>query len=185
MDTIIQNNKMEEFTNETINTIALPKFEETTLTKLHPDYKKIVFFNLGLVFLVLAIIAGSGLYFIEEAIGYWLPVTIAYVIIALMSVVICLISLKNRGFAFRNHDVIYRSGAIAVETTIIPYNRVQHVTMHEGILSRKFGLASIEIFTAGGINSDIKVPGIEKDHAEKIKQLLVGKILKEESTYAE
>jgi membrane protein YdbS with pleckstrin-like domain len=81
--------------------------------------------------------------------------------------------------------VIYRSGAIAIETTIIPYNRVQHVTMHEGILSRKFGLATVEIFTAGGINSDIKVPGIEKEHAEKIKQLLVGKILKQDSTDAE
>lgn len=176
---------MEQFTNETIDTISLPKFEETTLTRLHPDYKKIVFFNLGLVFLIIAVIAGLGIYFIEGAKEYWLPVTVGYTIIAMLSIVIFMISLKNRGFAFRNHDVIYRSGAIAIETTIIPYNRVQHVTMHEGILSRKFGLATVEIFTAGGINSDIKVPGIEKEHAEKIKQLLVGKILKEDTTNAE
>lgn len=185
MDTIIQNNLMEQFTNDTIDTVSLPKFEETALTKLHPDYKKIVFFNLGLVFLIIAVITGLGLYFIEGAKEHWLPVAIGYIIIAALSVVIFMVSLKNRGFAFRNHDVIYRSGAIAIETTIIPYNRVQHVTMHEGILSRKFGLATIEIFTAGGLNSDIKVPGIEKEHAEKIKQLLVGKILKQDSTDAE
>ena len=185
MDTIIQNNKMEQFTNETIDTATLPKFEETTLTKLHHDYKKIVFFNLGLIFIIIAIIAGVGFYFIEETKDYWLPIVLGYMLIAVISVVISVISLKNKGFAFRGHDVIYRSGAIAIETTIIPYNRVQHVTMHEGILSRKFGLATIEIFTAGGINSDIRVPGIEKEHAEKIKQLLVGKILKQDTTDAE
>jgi membrane protein YdbS with pleckstrin-like domain len=176
---------MEQFTNETIDTAALPKFEEIHLTPIQKAYKKILLFNLIVVFLIIAVAAGLGLYFITETREYWLPVVIAYVIITALTVLISLISFRNKGFAFRNHDVIYRSGAIAIETTIIPYNRVQHVTLHEGILSRKLGLATIEIFTAGGINSDIKVPGIEKNHAEKIKQLLVGKILKEETTDGE
>jgi membrane protein YdbS with pleckstrin-like domain len=37
-------------------------------------------------------------------------------------------------------------------------------------------LAKVEIFTAGGSSSDIEIPGIEKEHAEKIKQLVMGKI---------
>jgi hypothetical protein len=37
-------------------------------------------------------------------------------------------------------------------------------------------LAKVEIFTAGGGTSDIEIPGIEKEQAEKIKQLLMGKI---------
>lgn len=185
MDTINPKDVMEQFSNETINTAVLPKFEETQLTLIHKDYKKILFFNLGIVFFIIAVLAGLALYFIEEAIEYWLPVAIVYVIVTTFTVVVSLISFRNKGFAFRTHDVIYRSGAIAIETTIIPYNRVQHVTLHEGILSRKFGLATVEIFTAGGINSDIKIPGIEKEHAEKIKQLLVGKILKQEVTDGE
>jgi len=40
-------------------------------------------------------------------------------------------------------------------------------------------LAKIEIFTAGGDSSDIEIPGIEKQQAENIKQLLMGKIQKE------
>jgi membrane protein YdbS with pleckstrin-like domain len=185
MDTLIPKTTMEQFSNETIDTAALPKFEETQLTPLHRDYKKILFFNIGLVFFTIAVAAGLAIYFVEGTKDYWLPIVIGYIIIAAVTIIVTLISFRNKGFAFRNHDVIYRSGAIVLETTIIPYNRVQHVTLHEGILSRRLGLATIEIFTAGGINSDITVPGIEKEHAEKIKQLLVGKILKQDSTDGE
>jgi membrane protein YdbS with pleckstrin-like domain len=185
MDTIIPKTTMEQFSNETIDTAALPKFEETQLTPLHKDYKKILFFNIGLIFFILAVVAGSAIYFVEGTKDYWLPIVIGYLIIVTLTVVVTLISFRNKGFAFRSHDVIYRSGAIVLETTIIPYNRVQHVTLHEGILSRRFGLATIEIFTAGGINSDISIPGIDKEHAEKIKQLLVGKILKQDVTDGE
>ena len=85
---------------------------------------------------------------------------------------------KN-GFAFRQHDVLFRRGVIATNTIVIPYNRIQHVSLHEGIVSRFFGLAKIEIFTAGGSSSDIEIPGILKEEAENIKQLLMGKIQKE------
>ena len=62
---------------------------------------------------------------------------------------------------------------------VIPYNRVQHVALHEGLIARFFGLAKVEIFTAGGVSSDIEIPGIAKEEAENIKQLLMGKIQKQ------
>ena len=89
------------------------------------------------------------------------------------------ISFKKKGFAFRTHDVLFRHGIIATNTIIIPYNRVQHVALHEGFISRYFGLAKIEVFTAGGSASDIEIPGIKKEQAENIKQLLMGKIQKQ------
>ena len=47
------------------------------------------------------------------------------------------------------------------------------------LMARYFGLATIQIFTAGGRSSDIEVPGIRKEEAENIKQLLMGKIQKQ------
>lgn len=172
---------MENFTNETIDTASLPKFEEVELTPLHPSYMNVVRFNIATAFGIVAIVAGLGFYFIEELQPYWLPVAIAYTVILLLTMLIATIRFKNSGFAFRRHDVIYRNGAIALTTTIIPYNRVQHVAIEEGWLSRKLGLAEVDIFTAGGQKSDIQIPGIKKEQAEKIKQLLMGKILKEET----
>ncbi|MNL51009.1 Bacterial membrane flanked domain protein [compost metagenome] len=90
-----------------------------------------------------------------------------------------MIGFRKKGFAFRDHDVLFRYGIVATNTTIIPYNRIQHVSLHEGWVSRYFGLATIEIFTAGGSSSDLEIPGLKKEQAENIKQLLMGKIQKQ------
>ena len=164
------------FSNEIIDTLALPQFEDVQLTPLHPSYLKVIWFNIALVFGIMAIAAGAGFYFISELQPYRLVISGAYIFVVILTIVINVINFKTRGFAFREHDVIYRSGAISVSTTIIPYNRVQHVAIHEGPVARWLGLATIEVFTAGGVGGDIKIPGLEKIHAAAIKQLVVGKI---------
>lgn len=170
------------FINDAIDTAHLPKFEDVVLTPLHGSYLKIIGFNIALVFGVIAIAAGLSFYFLEELQPYRITISIVYIVVVLFTIFISVLSFRNRGFAFRTHDVIYRSGAIATTTTIIPYNRVQHVAVHEGLISRRLGLAAVEVFTAGGNNSDIQIPGIEKDHAEKIKHLLMGKIVNQQVT---
>jgi hypothetical protein len=75
--------------------------------------------------------------------------------------------------------VVFRNGVVSLETMIIPYNRVQHVALQEGFISRYLGLATVQVFTAGGNSSDLEIPGILKAEAEDIKQLLMGKIQKE------
>jgi membrane protein YdbS with pleckstrin-like domain len=170
---------MEDFTNETIDTTLLPKFEEVQFSLLHPDYWKVILVGLGFFFLLIAIGAGFLLYFNEELSFFIYELSSAYVILLLLVVLMSRLSFKKKGFAFRNHDVLFRHGIIATNILVIPYNRVQHVAMHEGLLSRFFGLAKIEIFTAGGSSSDIQIPGIAKEQAENIKQLLMGKIQKQ------
>lgn len=165
------------FTNGVIETASLPDFEDVQLTPLHNLYWKVILFNLCIFFISFGAICGALIYFIQEVRPYWYIFLITYLIIASISFIVNRTNFKNSGFAFRAHDVIYRNGAIALTTTIIPYNRVQHAAMHEGFIARKLGLATVEIFTAGGLSSDIKIPGIEKQHAENIKQLLMGKIL--------
>ena len=164
------------FSNEIIDTLALPQFEDVQLTPLHPSYLNVIWFNIALVFGIMAIAAGVGFYFINELQPYRLAVSGAYIFAVILTIVINVINFKTRGFAFREHDVIYRSGAISISTTIIPYNRVQHVAIHEGPVARWLGLATIEVFTAGGVGGDIKIPGLEKIHAAAIKQLVTGKI---------
>ncbi len=164
------------FSNESIDTLQLPQFEEAELTPIHPSYLTVIWVNIALVFGTIAIIAGVGFYFIEELQPLWGTITIGYIAVLLITIVVQVVSFKNKAFAFRTHDVIYRSGAIATTTTIIPYNRIQHVAQHEGPVARWLGLAAIEVFTAGGVGGDIKIPGLEKVHAAAIKQLVIGKI---------
>lgn len=170
---------MEDFTNETIDTTQLPKYEEVEFSVLHPEYWKVILISNAVFFLIIGIGVGVVLYFNEVLKSFILQLSIVYVVLLLIVIFFSRLSFKKKGFAFRNHDVLFRYGIIATNTLVIPYNRVQHVALHEGLISRLFGLAKVEIFTAGGSSSDIMIPGIEKEQAENIKQLLMGKIQKQ------
>lgn len=170
---------MENFTNDLIDTTQLPQFETVTYTPLHPNYWKVTLINLVIMLIILwSILIANMIYNDEFAVYKWHPIAIGAIITVLIFLFSRLAFLK-KGFAFRQHDVLFRRGVIATNIIVIPYNRIQHVASHEGILSRYFGLSKIEIFTAGASSSDIGIPGIEKEHAESIKQLLMGKIQKQ------
>ncbi len=170
---------MDNFTNETIDTANLPRFEEVRMTPLHSSYWKVVLINYAIFFLTVGIALACGVVFSGEIAEYKAALTILYIALIVLCLFFSRLGFRKKGFAFRQHDVLFRHGIIATSTIVIPYNRVQHVAMHEGLISRAFGLARIDVFTAGGKESDIEIPGIAKSQAEDIKQLLMGKIQKQ------
>ncbi len=172
---------MEIFTNDIIDTQNLPKLESVPFTALNSKYGIVIACNLAMIIGVLS----GGLFVLAElepdifSNRIWFIIGVLTPLSLLFIVCFAIIGFKKKGFAFREHDVVYRSGIIATNTIVIPYNRVQHVALHEGFVSRFLGLAKVQVFTAGGSASDIEIPGIEKEQAENIKQLLMGKIQKQ------
>jgi hypothetical protein len=170
---------MENFTNATIDTTILPKFEAVVFSKLHNAYWKIILIQIAIIFLFVIVAYALFINNAEEIIPFKIEMSVVILVVFALIVLFSRIGFNKKGFAFRQHDVLFRHGVIATNTLVIPYNRIQHVALHEGVISRFYGLAKIEIFTAGGNSSDIEIPGIEKEQAENIKQLLMGKIQKE------
>lgn len=172
---------MESFTNTSIDTSQLPRFEAVDFEPLQADYKKVIFFNTAVFALILIGILGAFLLINPDMVfGTVLLIGIlAIVFVIIMTLVIALVSFRKKGFAFRQHDVLFKNGVVATTITVIPYNRVQHVALHEGPVSRKLDLATIEIFTAGGSGSDIRIAGLRKEQADRIKQLIMAKLIEE------
>ena len=169
---------MQEFTNNPIEINQLPKFEEVKLKALHPKYINVLLFNFVLLF-ILAIGGFSALFFFkQDAFSYpiWTTIFIGVLVILAGLIIFTKLSFNKKGYTFREHDAIYKSGLISETTTIIPFNRVQHVALHQGFISRKLGLASIELFTAGGSSSDLEIPGLLLADAQIIKNLVSQKI---------
>lgn len=169
---------MEEFTNELIDIKTLPKFEEIQYNVLHPKYFRVILINICIFFFILLLGIISVLYINKEIFTnrIWLLIGIIYPIYLIVMILYYNLSFKKRGYAFRTHDVIYKSGLIRETTVIIPNNRVQHVALHQGFFSRLFGLATIELFTAGGNSSDLKIPGLVYEEALCIKSMISLKI---------
>jgi len=170
---------MENFINETINTKQLPRFEEVEYTSMHKNYWQVTLLNSAIFFVILGIALVFALVFRTEMKPYQILSIVLYFLILPTAIFFLRLGFLSKGYAFRNHDVLYKSGVVAIKSMVIPYNRVQHVALHEGFISRFFGLATVEIFTAGGSESDLQIPGIPKEEAENIKQLLMGKIQKQ------
>lgn len=163
---------MSEFKNQTIDISTLPKFEETALNPLQKSYFKVMVIQFAIFYLIL--LAGIvAMYFIDKQHFFkdnFIYLFLVWTLLLILTFMYQKISFAKKGFALREHDVIFKSGVISETTTIVTNNRVQHVALHQGMLSRIFGLASIELFTAGGSSSDLKINGLLLDDAKKIKE---------------
>lgn len=105
----------------------------------------------------------------ESPLSYFLPIAGAITLFIVVYFVFNLISFRRRGYAVREHDVLYRAGIFYHYTLIIPFRHIQHVKINESVLSRIFSLATIELFTAGA-GRDMRLAGIDKEAALILQQ---------------
>ena len=91
----------------------------------------------------------------ELAEGWWIPL-VAYVIIAyLIILALCWLWAnlywKNYSFKLQEDKIVVKRGVIGKRIANIPYERIQNVNIWKGILDRIFGISTIQIETAGGV----------------------------------
>ncbi|TRX58188.1 PH domain-containing protein [Thalassomonas sp. M1454] len=79
----------------------------------------------------------------------------------------------KKKYALREQDISYQSGLIFRKTVSQPILRVQHVELKRGPVERKVGLASLQVFSAGGAMHTFEVPGLDYDNAENIRQYIL------------
>lgn len=167
---------MQEFTNEPIDLDKLPQYQNVELTPPNPKYWNVILINLSIVLLIIGACLGLFFFLLEDKRPNLLYPIVGYLIFAALLFFIYRLSFKKRGFALREKDIIYKHGVIAETTTIIPINRIQHVALDEGIISRSYKLATLQIFTAGGATGHVHIAGIEVEKAKIIKEVLVKRL---------
>ncbi|WP_214228367.1 PH domain-containing protein [Pedobacter sp. B4-66] len=167
---------MKEFTNETLDTGSLPKYEEVPLNSLSKKYWNVMLINIFIFLLIVGIGVTTVLIFNADVRAYLYIILGIYVVFALLMITLYRASLKKRGFAVREKDIMYTSGIIALSTTVVPFSRIQHIALDEGLFSRIYGLGELRIFTAGGSSGSLHIPGIQIEKAKSIKELLMKQI---------
>lgn len=179
------NKKMQDFTNNSVDLDILPKYEEVSFLPIHKKYWNVMVINL-LIFVVILFVA-TAIAFVSvyqsTNLGAGFYVSILAFVFGFIGLLFWLnrIAFKKRGYLIREKDLLYRSGILATTTVIIPFNRIQHIAVHEGMFSRMYGLASLEIYTAGGNSSDLSISGIDKQKAYTIKEFLMKDLTPESS----
>jgi len=163
------------FENLEVHLDQLPDFKSVELNSVQKRYKKLIWINEGLVFILLFALPIVAFFF--EPVPIWIPI----VVLAILSFVLALRATEIekgfplRLFGIRQYDIIYQSGFFYFTETVIPYNRIQHVEIKQGPLSRFFNLYSLRLYTAGASSGDLIIDGLDKETAKKLKAKVLAK----------
>lgn len=79
----------------------------------------------------------------------------------------------HRGYALREMDIAQKHGLVTRYLATAPFSRVQHVAVSQGILDRMFSLATLQIYTAGGVSS---IKGFHVDNAHAIREHILERV---------
>lgn len=85
-------------------------------------------------------------------------------------------AVARRGYVVRDKDILYKSGVFWQSVKAVPFNRVQHAVTGSTPLDRRFRLANLTVFTAGGSGGDLRINGLEAETAEWLRVTIVGRL---------
>lgn len=162
------------FENQPLKSIFLPDFQGIPTERIEKKYLSVLLIQKAIQ---LAIVL--GIWFVvyrfnpEEAIMPGTLILGGVLGIWVISTVFILVVFPTRKFLVRSHDVTYEYGRLFYTATTIPINRIQHVSLGQGPLEQLFQIAHLNIYTAGGNQADLTLPGLKYQIAENLKDHLL------------
>lgn len=170
------------FINSAIDLSELPAAEAMTLKPVEKKYLSLLRIEWTITAIVLLSIAAAVVYFVK-------PVSPWHILIPSFAVLLLLYyfihqerSFNYLAYAVRDKDIIHQKGWIIRSVKICPFNRVQNCTLNTGPLERKYGLASLSLYTAGSSGADMRINGLSLEEAETLRQFILNKINSEDAS---
>jgi len=166
------------FVNLQINTDDLPQVVDLEMQPMSPAYIREV---LTQQLIISAIVFAAS--FVPYAFGLGpsavqsklLLLPVITLLVLLLLIPLRLKQVRAKTFAIREHDIAYCSGLIFRKTVLLAFNRVQHIEVTIGPLQKKFGLASLKFFTAGGASVDLEIDGLKRERAEQLREFILAR----------
>ena len=168
------------FSNTSISPEDLPSVEFLEYQPLHPEYRQIMILRV-LVFNAVLLV-GLILYVAFNGVAlHWIGVIgISFLLLVGVQILIAYRNFAYKGYAIRQHDLVYTSGWLFRKWTAISFNRIQHSEVSQGLIERMFDLSTLEVFTAGGSSSDLKIGGLPDKTAHQLRNFITKKIARDE-----
>jgi membrane protein YdbS with pleckstrin-like domain len=167
------NQDYELFSNSQLDLKGLPEADQLEMIPLEPAYKTVRYISAALMAMVLILLSWIFAWFQPELTPYGYIGAGMVTVFSGWMVIYNGLVFHYMSYAVREKDISYKSGWLWKSMTTVPYNRVQHCDIKQGILDRRFGLAKLTIYTAGGQSTDLMIPGLLPDTAEKLKTFIL------------
>lgn len=156
-----------DFVNEPIPRDRVPRLRDEAFVPVDPRHLGVDLLGIATTALLVALGGVIAAFRVEPQ---WVIATVAGLLTLLAaSAGLAVVEMRRLAYQLRDHDVSLRRGVITHRTETVPFSRVQHVNLTRGPVQRAFGLASLEITSAG---PNISIPGLAVAEAERIKQIV-------------
>ena len=109
-----------------------------------------------------------------------------FIIAAPVALILLLVTvfLPQRRYAVRGHamsDDRLRvvKGIMFHSDTVVPFGRVQHIDVDRGPIERYYGLATLQLYTAGSHGDVVSLPGLAHEDALEMRETIRAHIKRE------
>lgn len=151
---------------------------------IDPRYRWVLRFGLAVRAGFLTLLPGFGIVVAQIPPGYWVAWLTG--VIWLVAVLLMVVWVPRRvhftQYLLRPLEMHMRTGYWWRVTTSVGINRIQHIELTQGPLERSLGLSTLVLYTAGGYQSDLKLPGLATADAHGLKTQLVHQLASEDET---
>ena len=165
------------FSNHQVQVDQLPAIANIDYQPLQKEYLNVELIA-ATIFWAVVFIAIIIIFFVADVVDVnWVKYVVlgGALVLAALSYTFLFLEFKRMMYALREHDIIYSSGYVWREKTVVPFSRIQHVEVTEGPIDRLFDLSKLKIYTAGGSSSDLSIPGLLPNQAESIKHFILNR----------
>jgi hypothetical protein len=166
-----------QFSNPEIVISTLPKVEETRLVPVDERYYTVLSYNL-VVYWIVFFVATLVVMILNREFHSWMMAGITLFVFATLCFLhfrLTYLTFKNMAYAIREHDILYQTGWLRKSLHVCPYNRIQHCSVDAGVFERNLGITKLKIYSAGGNDSDIVIPGLTPEQANSMRELIIQK----------
>ncbi|WP_068546287.1 PH domain-containing protein [Thalassotalea crassostreae] len=166
------------FSNKAILSDELPALENLTFEPLSikyaPTHRLVHLVSTLIIVLIIAAMVHQPWLDLPNGLVIFLTVVLyASATIGLLLTLYVNFADPLKKYVLREEDVSYQSGLFFQKTISQPILRVQHVELKRGPVERKVGLATLQVFSAGGALHTFEIPGLEFELAEHIRQFIL------------
>ncbi|WP_250885561.1 PH domain-containing protein [Shewanella jiangmenensis] len=149
-------------------------FELPALQRVEKSYAKML--SIMVTVPIAALVLGLSVLLWRDGLHQLLwGVPAIVLLLCLAAVYLCRRHVAHLGYGVTELEIISQKGIWWQSRTALPYSRIQHVTLSQGPLERRFGLARIECFSAGSGTAEIEIAGLAEATAEALRSHLLGK----------
>lgn len=166
------------FSNLPITDDSLPQVQAVSFKPIHADYLKVLRITWLITFSI--VLAGLVVLFVfVSKLQTSLLISIGVALFSITTIVTVVTGTRSffrKKYAVRERDILYSTGWLFQHTHMVPFNRMQHCVVNSGPIERKFGLASVSLYTAASEGKDITIHGLLQEEAEQLKDLIMQQI---------